>query len=161
MFIRIIVVHLLKQKQIIMSREIKFRGIRSDNKEWVYGYYQFTIYSEAYKRDLNLNQDNAHHIYPAHIDSSPKEVIPDTVGQFTGLKDKNGLDIYEGDILDSSEKVPMIFEVYYEDGGFKYGKRDRSVDIGFSGHRWLQNILSRFHVIGNIHQNPELLNNKS
>jgi len=77
--------------------------------------------------------------------------------QFTGLKDKSGKDIYEGDILDSSEKVPLIFEVYYEDGGFRYGTKDRSVDISFSGHTWLKNILTRFHVIGNIFDNPELL----
>ena len=129
-------------------RTILFRGKELEFGNWVFGsLLNFDPIPEIQDTEL---EDGAY-------DYQKWEVTPETVGQFTGLKDKNGKDIYEGDILDSSEKTPLIFEVYYEDGGFRYGTKDRSVDIGFSGHTWLKNILTRFHVIGNIHDNPELL----
>jgi uncharacterized phage protein (TIGR01671 family) len=72
-----------------MKREIKFRGIRRDNGEWIYG-------------DLNHLLDgvyisNDHGCNMAQVD-------PDTVGMNTGLKDKNGKEIYNGDILASDGK---------------------------------------------------------
>ena len=72
-----------------MKREIKFRGIRRDNGEWIYG-------------DLNHLVDgvyisNDHGCNMAQVD-------PDTVGMNTGLKDKNGKEIYNGDILASDGK---------------------------------------------------------
>ncbi|TDX83982.1 YopX family protein [Epilithonimonas xixisoli] len=135
----------LKSNNRIMNREIKFRGKTTIGEKWVFGH---IIFWGSNYQIWETEQDGETHNY---------QVIPETVSQFTGLKDKNGKEIYEGDILDSSEKVPLIFEVYYEDGGFRYGTKDRSVDIGFSGDTWLKEILTRFHVIGNIHDNPELL----
>lgn len=150
-------------------KTIKFRGLRTDGKGWIYGSLAYffnqkentMIMPNCYfgSRDFGEEDENENPIISDEIILGGfLKVLPESVGQFTGLLDKNGKEIYEGDVLDSSESIPMIFEVYYQDGGFRYGKKDRSVDLSFSGHNWLENILKRFHIIGNIHENENLLN---
>lgn len=101
-----------------MPRKIKFRGKRLDTGEWVYGDY--------YK-------DMGRHVICAHGKDNPHFSIhfyvdPNTVGQFTGLKDKNSTEIFEGDILGQpSTANPNKYEVSFADGSwfaYKLGGKD-------------------------------------
>ena len=144
-------------------RTIKFRGKRLDNSEWVYG-------------DL-LRMHGVPYIYP---DPAPDgwndyEVIPDTVGQFTGQFDDSGKEIYEGDVL---QRIPneqysdatgipldMLREDIGEGGDLVFVRYDESqssvmylsLSRKFNVH-WLNT--QYFTIIGNIHDNPELLTNE-
>lgn len=78
--------------------------------------------------------------------------------QFTGLKDNNGKEIYEGDICRFGSG--MVAPIIWKDGGLGYESYPGSdyVDFhGFSGHQWLKEILSTLEIIGNIYENPDLL----
>lgn len=125
-------------------RTIKFRGKKTTNDVWVYG-------SLVYSNDLDAA------IYFQQGNGSVKSmdwvyVKPETIGQFTGLRDKNGKEIYEGDIL-SSEYVSEKLEVRFVRGVFAFlwkGDLDNEFPCNIPTHLWAE-------VIGNIHDNPELL----
>ena len=123
---------------MIMNREIKFRGLNKKNNQWLYGY--FFKYPDG--RTV---------IYES--DSSCWEVLSSSVGQYTGLKDKNGTEIYDGDIL-IDEDFGYPLKMVWFDGCFKlYGKGSHLPDVipaYESLQRW------ELRIIGNIHDNPEL-----
>lgn len=150
-------------------REIKFRA--KHGKEWVYG-------------DLRLTSREPHiwtDPYTSHI------INTETIGQYTGLKDKNGKEIYEGDILrveefknesDSMEKSEKLYEVFdledmkgkkrreyitpvcWENGAFVMSvlqENDTYLDVLYGDMR-LSFPIFIFEIIGNIYDNPELIN---
>lgn len=127
-------------------REILFRGKRKDNGEWVEGY---LFYIEKYNQCLIGNYDHEKGYY------DDCEVDPETVGQYTGLTDQNGVKIFEGDVVKHETMFDKrIYPVVFDDGAFCYFC-DRNAfpfaDYEFGiDSEWVE-------IIGNIHDNPELL----
>jgi uncharacterized phage protein (TIGR01671 family) len=116
-----------------MSREIKFRGLTISEAGWVYG--TPTIYRSG--RAGIFDMESAYYIDPK------------TLTQFTGLHDKNGKEIYEGDIVQLND---LVCPITWDDGGYQM---ITSSNQGKSSA--IQERLRRFQVIGNIYEHPHLL----
>lgn len=132
-------------------REYKFRGKRVDNDEWVYGY--GTIVGEHYGRMHGEEREAS--IFVEYDEASKLnfqlvEVDPKTVGQYTGLQDRNGVDIYEGDIYHQGDKN-IRYIVVWKDTGL-IGKQ-----LGTNSYSGLQYWSDKIEVIGTRFDNPDLL----
>ena len=132
-----------KEKEEQMNRKIKFRGKMLDSDDFVYGYY---IHSEL------PNEIFEHKIYCADVNRLI-DVKEETVGQYTGLHDKNGKEIYEGDIV-GDNKIKWIVKWNKHRMGFSLYPTTKQLYNEMPVN--VSNKL-RFEVIGNIYDNPELL----
>ena len=133
-------------------RKILFRGKSEDNGEWVYGYYA-CIGKHHYILTGKLNLIGA-------VNFEHYLVIPETVGQYTGLKDKNGKKIFEGDIIGTDR-----FGVGHQIDGYvvyneNNGQYELVFDLDDNGKMYVR--LERNVIVeGNIHDNPEIMNKKA
>lgn len=134
-------------------REIKFKGKRIDNGEWVYGYYVKSV-ATHYITLHNATNINERYDGMFFYGDEVLEIDPTTLGQYTGLKDKNDKEIYEGDRLgEDNYKLVVVFRdgkfhPHYDNGN---AEQYESYD-----YRWYRDL----EVTGNIHENKELLDNE-
>lgn len=144
-------------------RKILFRGKRYDNKEWVEGGYipldvdsGYTYIVEPYNYASTLSALDL-------IKLNSILVVPNTVSQYTGLTDKKGVKIFEGDIcrfkrFNDAYVGQIVFNVktasfvmWYSSTVGAYGEK--------ATHKMLLSVCDEIEVIGNIHDNPEILKN--
>ena len=135
-------------------REIIFRGKRLDNREWYYGSYLFLHISSVDWTGAKMGKPEDVH-YIVNDQDINYAVSPSTVGQYTGLKDKNGKRIFEGDILLLDDIKGIVnygtgcFCVKLSDPDYLY-RNNPAIDIVLNEYPGVE-------IIGNIHDNPELL----
>lgn len=139
-------------------REILFRGKWIGNGEWIYGYYTgpVGIISDHAICDINS------------VSGQVLDVDPSTIGQYTGLKDRNGVRIFEGDVIKThyanTPKADFIEQVVFHNGRFCGMYERDKMKMWAALPDWIKRLpqdksvyMEWCEVIGNIHDNPELM----
>ena len=131
-------------------REILFRGKTKDGR-WIYGDLWHRPYGNNSVAIVSFTEDTG--------TTGGLEVIPETVGQYTGLKDKNGKEIYEGDIAFHRDYECFGYVVFSGDeSAFAFlvitGSNNNGATTEFE---WLYDYADELEIIGDIYENPELL----
>lgn len=133
-------------------REVLFTGKRVDNGEWAFGNFI----------EDKWGDDNGNTVYAILQDRvapeiaalwTPVKVIPETVGEYTGLKDKNGKKIFEGYVV---TYIGEVCVVEWDDETAKFVLKNENLLCDFE-EVWCNRFKSKIEVIGNVHDNPELL----
>ena len=138
-------------------RTIKFRG-KTKQGEWVVGYYvgKSSLDEVAILSPTNVNYDIGY-----INDSECCYCIADTIGQLTSLYDCHGKEIYEGDLLVCDEVPKILSEVYWNCSMSAFCFAVHTITEGIDyGTTPLGDVLNKFkslHIVGNIHDNHELL----
>lgn len=155
-------------------REIEFRG-KTDENIWVFG--NFVKTKEEYTKEISnaiINLDAEHRCCGEYLDNGWNEIDINTLGQYTGLKDKNGTKIFEGDIVQltrtkmraptasfNGQDIVSKHLIYWDEERHAFHQKHYTEErcigggsIDFEDVRAEENIIE---VIGNIHDNPELL----
>lgn len=129
-------------------REIKFRAKRSDGSGWVYGdLRQENSGNKVIMTNLNTWRDN-----DDRVDAYGENIIvnPNTIGQYTGIRDKNGKEIYEGDIVRvGTNYCSFFYKVIFSVGCFRLSDKDGDV--------WYNLNECDVEVCGNIYDDKSLL----
>lgn len=156
-------------------REILFRGFTPDENgretitvsgkqikgEWVQGsYWELRETTYCFQSDYDMHPDNTKHyiVFDRMTDWGlpnrhlQADVIPETVGQFTGLFDKNGKKIFEGDIISG---LGNTYVCRWDEGNVEFTVFDGNESFGLAYAAY-----PCMEVVGNIHDNPELLKNE-
>ena len=145
-----------------MNRQIKFRGLRhleNGKTEWVYGFYVECWNNKRCIAQYTPNErTDEKDCYEDHWDIFV-DVYEDSIGQFTGLKDKNGAEIYEGDIFTVKGKYPRV--ILWDKVSWAampcdhyHDKKWWVMNLQHPGNDWWEDFSDEIEVIGNIYDNP-------
>ena len=154
-------------------REILFRGKRTDSVEWIEGYLNQHRGGVIFDCCCNAISANDYYIndWVAKIDTDlygcVYKIIPETVVQFTGLTDRNGVRIFEGDIVKCTDTINdfefnAVVEFGNPNGEYNWGYQLKFIsgeESNFDILCWvdMEETGAYIEIIGNVHDNPELL----
>lgn len=139
-----------------MQREIKFRGRCIKSNDWVFG---DLIHCVGHKNgNIYILPSRMNLAYVKHCDPlDGVQVVPETIGQFTGVTDINGVEVYEGDLLQvprTDFSIEGVHEVWFFQSGYVTSSVLYSKKQEANKHDLFFKIQTGAYVIGNVFENP-------